>query len=208
MSKVLNENVTKNYPIDPVYVFTQENTTATLVNVQGAPYQSKVQVGLQYQPLNLYRDRGMLRVFAWPVQPTLPLSNYSVRMPIDYGSQVDAVSAADLENLKNLRFSKPDIGNLKYRREGQTLWIYGLNADTYKMVQFDITYVPRYSLLEDLGDDDVVPMTESLYLDTIKEATQICYDQIYHSGVDLRDDSVQGLQTDNSGVAKDQVNVS
>jgi len=187
----LNANITHNYPIDPIYIRTDENLVPTLVPVVGAPVQNKIQVALQFEPLSLYRDRGVMRVFASPIQSTLPTPN--LQLPVDFGSYVDAVSVHELDMLNAMKFSKPSITNLKYRREGQTLWIYGLDSNTYKMVQFSVSYMPRMSALEDLNSNDPVPLTEDLYGPLVEGATKICFEQIYKSSTDIAANATSNL---------------
>lgn len=192
VTQKLNEQLKKGYPIDPVYSYTQYNTVPTLIPLMNTRYQTNIQVGLSYVPLSLYRDRAIMRVFATPIPPTAPMPQLSI--PIDFGSPVDMVAISQLDDIKALKFGKPALNNLKYTREGQTLWIYGLTQDTYKMVQFTITYMPRMSLLEDLNDNDPVPITEDLYEPIVEGATKICYAQLYNSGMDTSDNATQDLK--------------
>lgn len=185
----INAQIQKNYPIDPAYIFTETNLVPQLINTPGLPIQNNIGFQLQYKPLNIYRDRGVIRVFAVPIQSTITLSN--LQLPIDYGSVVDMVSASEIDDLNGLRFSKPSLKNMKFRREGDMLYIFGLDVNTYQMVKFTVTYFPRISLLEDLNDEDEVPLTEDIYKPLIEEATTTAMAQIYNSGTDIRNDAIQ-----------------
>lgn len=185
----LNKQIQSNYSIDPVYITTDDGLTPIIVTKFGAPVQDNIQIQLKYNPLSLWRDRGVIRIFAVPVQPTNMLP--SLQFPIDYGSPLDMISASEMDDLRNLRFSKPSLSNLKFRREGRNIYILGLDQDTYQMVNFSVTYVPRISILEDLNDNDPVPLTEDLYGPLVDAATKTVYQQIYSSGADIRADAVQ-----------------
>lgn len=189
VTEKINKQFGIHYAIDPVYIFTEDNLVPILIPRQGAVIQDNIQIGLQYNPLSIFRDRGVIRVYANPVAVSLPQPN--LQFPLDYGSPVEMITAAELDVIRNLKFSKPALNNLKFRREGQTLIIYGLDVNTYKMVNFSVTYFPRISMLEDLNDNDPVPITEDLYGPLVEMASEKVFNEIYKTFADIRADSTQ-----------------
>jgi len=185
----INKQFAKLYQIDPVYIFTEDNLVPVLTPRQGAVIQDNISINLQFAPLNIYRDRGVIRVFANPVVVSLPQPN--LQFTLDYGSPVEMITAFELDVIRKLKFSKPSLNNLKFRREGQNLIIYGLDVNTYKMVNFSVTYFPRISMLEDLNDNDPVPLTEDLYGPLVEGATEIIFNEMYKTFADIRSDATQ-----------------
>ncbi len=163
--------------IDPVYIC-YERLVPIRQNSQ--VYANNFYVDLCDEPLNLYRDRGVIRVATEPTA-TEP------------GQGVDKMKMEEIDDLRNLKYSRPSLKNLKYHRVKKRLWFHGLTADTFNLVTFLIAFVPKLKALEDLKDTDSIPVSDDLIPQIAEEVEKIARRQVYQSDEDDSNNSEQDL---------------
>lgn len=141
VKQVLDDKIKKGIDsIDPAYICYDRLVP---IKAGAQSYSDNFYVDLCAEPLNLFRDRGVIRV---STESTLT----------EVGEWVDKMKMEEIDNLKKLKFSKPSLKNLKYHRVKSRLYFYGFTNDTYQLVTLIIGYVPRTKALDDLGDDDPI----------------------------------------------------
>lgn len=139
----------------------------------------KFYIELCAEPINLIRDRGVIRV-ATEATDTEP------------GKGVDKMKMEEIDNLRELKHSKPSLKNIKYHRVKNKLFFYGLDDNTFHLVTFVIAYVPKTKALEELDDNDPIYISDDLLPLIADEVEKIARRQ-YQSDSDLENDSQQDL---------------
>lgn len=159
--------------IEPGYICWEKDIDLKIKNLLSDRYE--FYIDLCRAPMNLYRDGAVIRVNTTD------------------GDWVDKMKMEEIDNLNNLRWSRPSLKNIKYTRVKSRLYFYGVDFDTYLFVKFDIAYVPKNDLLETLDDDDEVFVGEDLLPAIAEEVEKLARRQTYQSGEDLENNAVQNL---------------
>lgn len=162
--------------IDPAYICYER-----LVPLKegSQDYNGRFYISLCDQPINLYRDRGVIRVATEPTET-------------EQGAGVDKMKMEEIDNLRALKHAKPSLKNLKYHRVKEKLYFYGLTEDTYQLVTFLVAYVPTTKALEDLEDTDTIYVADDILPLIAEEVEKIARRQ-EQSDEDLANDSQQDL---------------
>lgn len=162
--------------IDPAFICYERQKA---LKQGGQTFTENFYIDLDCDPINLYRDRGVIRV-ATEATATEP------------GDWVDKMKMEEIDDLRKLKHSKPSLKNLKYHRVKNRLWFHGLTDDTYQLTTFLIAYVPK-PVLSELDDDDPIYMSEDLLPLLSEEVEKIARRQTYQSDSDEENDSQQDL---------------
>lgn len=125
------------------------------------------------EPMNLYRDGGVIRVSTTD------------------GLYVDKARQMDLDILQNMKFSKPSIKNLKYTRVKSRIYIQGLSPDTVGLAQFTVAYVPKIQVLDNYAEDDPIYVSEEILPQLVDMIYDIGYKQTYQGSQDVANDGIQ-----------------
>lgn len=171
VKKTLDERIQKGNGVDPVYLCPEYNKQVNVSQNNGTNF---FYIDLDHEPMNLHRDGGIARV----------ANNDGLNV-------VNKVKIEELDNLVNLKMSKPSIKNIKYSRIKNRLYIYGLDSNTYQINTFDIVYVPMTKALEELKDNDLIYVGEDLIPIIAEAVTQIAKDELFNSFDDLDNDAVE-----------------
>lgn len=163
--------------IDPEYICYER-----LVPVRAGvkDYEANFYIDLCDEPVNLYRDRGVIRV---ATETSLT----------EVGDWVDKMKMEEIDNLKKLKHSRPSLKNIKYHRVKNRLYFYGLTTDTFNLITFLVAFVPKTKALEELKDDDRIYIGDDLLPMIAEEVEKIARRQVYQSDSDLTNDGEQGL---------------
>jgi len=160
--------------IDPDY-FKIESCIKPKIKISNCrDCQDNIYIQLECSPINLIRDLGVARVVT------------------EDGVQLDKMSIHEIDNLRNLRFSKPSLTNIKYHRIKNNLYIYGVTEDTMHLVEFNAIYVPSQTIY-DLNDDDSVFIGDEILPLLAEELEAIARRQLYQSGIDEENNGKQDL---------------
>jgi len=172
--QLLDKKLSEGGQIDPSYICSEDCLEAKVKILDCKDCQDNVYVDLKYCPADLYRDLGVLRVVTMD------------------GSWVDKVSLLELDSLRNLRFSKPSLKNLKYHRIKDRLYIHGLSEDTLNLAQFMVFYVPSLHV-SDLEPEDNVYVGDELLVLLATELENMARRQVYQSDMDSSNNGQQDL---------------
>ena len=106
-------------------------------------FRDRVYITLLKQPLELHRDRGIIRVIT------------------EEGLVVNKASIEHLDTLNSLTFGRPNRDNLIYTRINDKLYIQGLSPKHVGITQFSVYYIPKTNI-QDLEDDDEVGLPDDV----------------------------------------------
>ena len=171
----LDKKLINGLGIDPDYIKTEECIDARLKRTDCSDCQNNVYFSLCDEPMNLLRDRGVIRVVT------------------SEGSWVDKTTLFEIDDLNKLKHSKPSLKNLKYHREKDTIYIHGMNINTYLLTQFHVSYVPKIKLMEELSNEDPIYVGEDVLPLIAEQVEQIARRQLYQSAEDIRNNGSQDL---------------
>lgn len=174
IQETLNAKILQGMGIDPSYIKTEDCVAPKIKKLDCRDCQDNVYIDLCFEPLSLFRDRGVIRVAT------------------EDGDWVDKVSLTELDNLRKLRFSRPSLKNIKYHRVKQTLYIHGLSQDTYHLAKFNISYVPVQKLA-DLKDTDPIFTSDEILPILAEKVEALARRQMYEGFEDLENDGQQDL---------------
>lgn len=174
----LEEKLATNQDIDSSYITIEECVAPKIKDKSCKDCQDNVYVDLCKLPMNLSRDKGVLRVVT------------------EDGQWVDKMSIFEIDNLRHLKFSKPSITNIKYHRIKKRLYFYGLTEDTLHLVNFNIAYVPFYDL-ESMSDSDQISVGDDILPILAEQVEAIARRQIYQSDIDEENNGKQDLNINN-----------
>jgi hypothetical protein len=173
----LDDKLKRGEGIDSTYLYPQYNVDVNTENNNGS---TVFYIDLDFEPMNLWRDRGIVRV-----------------ANSDGLGLVNRVNFSELDTLSNLKLSKPSIKNINYSRIKSRLIMHGLDQDTYAINNFDLVYVPLTKALELLGPNDNIYVAEDLIPIIAEQITEIARKEL--SGInDIENDSVQIEQKANN----------
>lgn len=174
MKETLDQKlISKGGFIDPSYICWEKDIALNVKQLAGT--RSDFYIDLCHEPINLYRDRAVVRVSTAD------------------GDWVDKMKMEEIDNLQMLRFSKPSLKNIKYTRVKKRLYFFGVTTNTYFLPTFDIAYVPSPSLLDDMADDDNVFIGEDILPRLAEEVEKIARRQVYQSDIDEENNAQQAL---------------
>lgn len=180
IKKTLEDKIKKGEMIDPLYLTVEECVDARIKDSSCRECQNNVYFDLCDEPLSLSQDRGIVK--------------FSIENTLADGSDwVDLVSASEVDTLFKLRFSKPSLKNIKAHRVGKRIYLHGLTSDTYFIPKFNITYIAKPSVLEDLDDDDELKIGEELLAILAEEIEKIARRQMYSSAEDEENNARQDM---------------
>ena len=166
--------------IDPAYICYERLVP---LKIENSVYGGGYYIDLCNEPINLYRDRGVIRV----------ATETSLTEVSDW---VDKMKMSEIDNLNKLKFGKPSLKNIKYHRVKNRLYFHGLTDDTYNLITFLVAYVPRTQALELMDGSDQVFVGDDILPALSEEVEKIARRQIYQSDIDNTNDGEQGLNAD------------
>lgn len=172
--QLLDKKIADGSGIDPSYICVEDCLDAKVKILDCKDCQDNIYIDLKSCPADLYRDLGVIRVVTMD------------------GSWVDKVSLLEIDSLRNLKFSKPSLKNLKYHRVKSRLYIHGMNVDTAHLAQFMVSYVPLQSVQE-LDSDSPIYVGDELLILLSEELEKIARRQVYQSDEDLANNGKQDL---------------
>lgn len=174
VQQVLNNKLINGGTIDPAYICVEECVSPSLKLKDCVDCQNNVYICLKNVPLELYRDKGVIRVAD------------------EDGQWADKVTLEELDNLRQLRFSKPSLKNIKYHRVKGTLYFHGITSNTYHLFNFNIAYVPSQNVSA-LSDSDVVYVGDDILAPLADALEARLRRQMYQSDEDLENNGKQDL---------------
>lgn len=172
--EILDTKIANNLGIDSSYIKIEDCLDAKVKILDCKDCQDNVYIDLKCTPADLFRDRGVIRVVTMD------------------GSWVDKVSLMEIDSLRNLKFSKPSLKNLKYHRVKDRLYIHGMTEDTLHLAQFMVSYVPTQSLT-DMEPDEPVYVGDEVLPRLAEELEKIARRQMYQSDIDEANNARQDL---------------
>lgn len=173
----LDDKLKRGDNIDATYLYPQYNVDVNMENNNGS---SVFYLDLDFEPMNLWRDRGIVRV-----------------ANSDGLGLVNRINFAELDTLANLKLSKPNLKNINYSRIKSRLILHGLDQDTYAINNFDLVYVPLTKALDLLKPNDNIYVGEDLIPIIAETIVKMAKDEL--SGInDVENDSVQTEQKANN----------
>lgn len=116
-----------------------------------------------------------------------------VRLITDEGDQIRRTSVAELDVIKNLRFSKPSRTNLVAYRQLKKIFIEGIKQAELDFSKVTVFYVKKQDVIA-LADTDEVIMTDQIKPLLIDAVVQRLKLQIYGSSVDTDSDGADVKQ--------------
>lgn len=160
----------KSATIAPAYIKIERDVPAkiTATNV--------IYIDLCDEPMNLYRDGGVIRVAT------------------EDGDWVDKLVMSDIDDIVKLKHSKPSLKNIKYTRVKERVYLFGLTSDTLHLPTFYIAYVPKINLLEDLDDTDDISVSDDILARVAEEVEKIARRQM-QSPEDDSNEALQNMET-------------
>ena len=112
-------------------------------NIMLDQYDNRVFIETEKEIMDLPKDNGVLRILT------------------EEGQFLNRVSIERLDELNKMTFAKPSRDNMLYSKIDQKLYIHGLNPSHVGIVNFSVTYIPKFNL-SDLEDDDTVKLPDEL----------------------------------------------
>jgi hypothetical protein len=145
LPKWLDSKIVKGQDIPSSMIVVEDNLEATVEDVT---------------MLNQYHDRVFIQPELYSV---LDLANDGglIRVITDQGQVVNKVPLTRLDSISKMTFGKPSRENLLHTRINDNIYIHGLSPKHVALTQFSIAYIPKI-VLQDLEDDDEVPLTEEV----------------------------------------------
>lgn len=144
IKEVLDAKLKKGESIDASFLEHEDQLTPILDSKSWMDVQNSVYLPLCKVPISLYRGGEI------------------VYLETQDGKSVDRSTRQKLGFLKSLTFSKPSLENLIYHREGDRIYINGLDENNLDFAVFNIWYVARPDLLTSLANEDEVKMSEEM----------------------------------------------
>lgn len=174
VADMLNKKLEAGMGIDPNYIKVETCEEPSIILLDCRDCQDNIYFTLCETPVSLVRDRGVIRVAT------------------EDGMWVDKISLEELDDLKNLRFSKPSTKNVKYHRVKNKLYFHGITQDTMHLFKFTISYIPS-QVLADLDDDDIVYVGDDILPILAEKLEEIARRQTYQSDEDQENNAKQDL---------------
>lgn len=182
IAKTLNNKIKEDQAIDPSYIYEEECLNIVEVDTacDGDCQGYKFKTTLEFQPIYLTRDKGMISV------------------ETSEGEIVHKMSNDQSFMLKHLKFAKPALGNLVYRRVKKVLYLDGLDIEADEELKINVMYVPKQDIAALADSDEVVIGDDILDIlsDMVEEKARR---QMLESPEDLENNGNQNL--DNGGAA-------
>lgn len=166
---ILDQRIKNREGVDGEYIILEDNVDVLTTQLNG---KAVYYIDLQHDPMNLYRDGGIIRV-----------SN------TDGLNVVDKVKMVEVDTLANLKLSRPSLKNIQYSRVKSRLYLYGIDVNSYKINNFDIAYVPKTKVLEELDDNDTIYVSEDLIPIIAQRVTDLAKDEILNIISDTSNDA-------------------
>lgn len=177
VKSALDDKLKRGDIIEGTYLYPQYNVDVNIENNNGT---SIFYLDLDFEPMNLWRDRGIIRV-----------------ANSDGFGLVNRINFAELDTLANLKLSKPGLKNINYSRIKSRIILHGLDKDSYAINNFDLVYVPLTKALDLLKPTDNIYVAEDLIPVIADAIVKIAKEQL--SGInDIENDSVQVEQKANN----------
>jgi hypothetical protein len=173
--QLLDKKFAEGGMIDASYIKIEDCLDAKIKLLDCIDCQDNIYIDLGCHPIDLHRDLGVIRVVTMD------------------GSWVDKVNLMELDSLRNLKFSRPSLKNLKYHRVRNRLYIHGLTNDTIHLAQFMVAYVPSQSVQE-LEQDAQVYVGDELLALLATALEEIARRQVYQSDMDMSNNGQQDLK--------------
>lgn len=164
----LDKRIKNKEGVDGEYITLEDNLSVSTATING---KATYYITLGHDPMNLYRDGGIIRV------------GNSDGLNI-----VDKAKMSEIDNLSQLKFSKPSLKNIQYSRVKNKLYLYGIDATSYAFNKFDVAYVPKTKVLEELTNTDIIYVSEDLIPIIAEKVTLMAKDELFNSGNDLTND--------------------
>lgn len=170
VKQVLDQRVQNKEGIDGEYIFSELN-----LDVQTETQNGKAVyfIDLEFTPMNLYRDGGIIRVGASNDQ-----------------NVVNNAKQTEIDVLRQLKFSKPSLKDITFTRIKSRLYLYGIASDSYQINNFDVYYVPKTKVLELLKDNDEIYVGEDLIPLIAEKVSAMAKDEILTQTGDLSNNAV------------------
>lgn len=109
--------------------------------------------------IDLYDDRVFIQTEKDIMD--LPKDNGILRILTEEGQFINKVPIERLDELNKMTFAKPTRDNMLYSKVDQKLYIHGLNPAHVDIVNFSVTYVPKFNL-SDLANEDEVKLPDEV----------------------------------------------
>lgn len=174
VTDMLNKRIEAGVGIDPNYIKVETCEEPSIILLDCRDCQDNIYFTLCETPVSLLRDRGVIRVAT------------------EDGMWVDKISLEELDDLKNLRFSKPSLKNVKYHRVKDKLYFHGITQDTMHLFKFNVSYIPS-QVVSDLDDDDVVYLGDDILPILAEKLEEMARRQVYQSDIDESNNGQQDL---------------
>jgi hypothetical protein len=181
VKKTLDEKILAGRPIEAGYIKHEECSELLLRDKNCTDCLDNIYYVIKCEPINLVRDRGIVRVAT------------------SDGTAVDKVFISEVDNIMSMTWTRPSLDHLVYYREGCNIYILGLTKNTMHLADFDIWYVPKPAVLEELEDDDELFIGDDLLAPLADEVEKIGRRQLYQSGEDIENDGQQDLKQQPGG---------
>lgn len=170
----LDDKLRRGESVDGVYFTYEYNLKPVIDSKPWMDKQESVYIPLCKTPMSLYHGGEI------------------VYMETSDGRPVNRTTLQKLGNIKSLTFSKPSLSNLVYHRDGDRIYINGLNEDNIDFGVFNIWYVARPDLLSSLADSAEVKMGEDIPAILTDAVAAIAQNQVQDI-VDEENDNKQEL---------------
>ena len=170
----LDNKLRRGESVDAVYLTPDLNLTPILDSRPWMDTQSSVYIPLCKTPMTLYHGGEI------------------VYIETQDGKPVNRTTLQKLSNIKSLTFSKPSLSNLVYHRDGDRLYINGLDENNIDFAVFNVWYVARPDLLSSLADNDEVKMGEDMPAMVADAVAALAQNQVANQ-VDEENDNEQDL---------------
>lgn len=142
--KYVDSRLRKNESIPSIMVEIEDQIVGTVEsNIMIDLYDDRVYIETTKNIMDLPGDNGVLRILT------------------EEGQFINRVPIERLDELNKLTFGKPSRDNMLYSKINQKLYIHGLNPAHVDIVNFSVTYVPKFNL-GDLDDDDEVNLPDEV----------------------------------------------
>lgn len=169
----LDTDIRKGNPMDTQYI-EKETCLAAVMESESCilDCKQKAVITLSKYPMMLEKDKGVVKVVT---------SEYQLVHKLDLES---------LEMINDMPFTKPSPNNLVYYREGNKIYVEGMNTNNIDLIKFIVLYVPQYTK-STISESDEFVVSGDLLGPLLDEVETIGRRQLYSS---LEDDDNDGDQ--------------
>ena len=172
--QVLDKRIAEGSTIGADYIKVEDCIDAKAKLLDCLECQDNIYFDLKCHPADLHRDLGVIRVVTMD------------------GSWVDKATLLEIDTLRNMRFSKPSLKNLKYTRVKNRIFVHGMDVDTMHLAQFMVSYVPSQTV-SDLADDETIYVGDDILEMLAAKLESIARRQLYISDIDESNNGRQDL---------------